>query len=188
MFNPRVPHVSVSLHKLTGFVLSSLLASGSDDQHVIIWDPFRHTKLITMHTGHAANIFSVKVKSMSRFFSLYLVNVPECAFSSVNRVCLQFLPHSGDRILITGAADTKVHVHDLTAKETIHMFSDHTNRVKRIATAPMWPNTFWSAAEDGIIRYGEFSLRRHTVCSQIRVCPRWFVEKLQGLRIELYHM
>lgn len=32
------------------------------------------------------------------------------------------------------------------------MFSDHTNRVKRIATAPMWPNTFWSAAEDGIIR------------------------------------
>lgn len=65
---------------------------------------------------------------------------------------LQFLPHSGDRILVTGAADTKVHVHDLTVKETIHMFSDHTNRVKRIATAPMWPNTFWSAAEDGIIR------------------------------------
>lgn len=65
---------------------------------------------------------------------------------------IQFLPHSGDRILITGAADTKVHVHDLTVKETIHMFSDHTNRVKRIATAPMWPNTFWSAAEDGIIR------------------------------------
>lgn len=46
-----------------------------------------------------------------------------------------------------------MHVHDLTAKETIHMFSDHTNRVKRIATAPMWPHTFWSAAEDGIIRY-----------------------------------
>lgn len=66
--------------------------------------------------------------------------------------CAQFLPHSGDRILVTGAADTKVHVHDLTVKETIHMFSDHTNRVKRIATAPMWPNTFWSAAEDGIIR------------------------------------
>lgn len=56
--------------------------------------------------------------------------------------------------MVTGAADTKVHVHDLTVKETIHMFSDHTNRVKRIATAPMWPNTFWSAAEDGIIRLG----------------------------------
>lgn len=83
-------------------------------------------------------------------------------------MCLQFLPHSEDRILITGAADTKVHVHDLTAKETTHMFSDHTNRVKRIATAPMWPNTFWSAAEDGVIRY-EFSLTHHTACSQTRV-------------------
>lgn len=100
-----------------------LLASGSDDQHTIVWDPLHHKKLLSMHTGHTANIFSVK-----------------------------FLPHAGDRILITGAADSKVHVHDLTVKETIHMFGDHTNRVKRIATAPMWPNTFWSAAEDGLIR------------------------------------
>uniref|UniRef100_A0A671MWE9 WD and tetratricopeptide repeats protein 1-like n=1 Tax=Sinocyclocheilus anshuiensis TaxID=1608454 RepID=A0A671MWE9_9TELE len=115
-----------------------LLASGSDDQHAIIWDPFRHTKLITMHTGHAANIFSVK-----------------------------FLPHSEDRILITGAADTKVHVHDLTAKETTHMFSDHTNRVKRIATAPMWPNTFWSAAEDGIIR--QYDLRESSKRSEVLI-------------------
>lgn len=39
----------------------SLLASGSDDQHAVIWVPFKHKKLTTMHTGHAANIFSVKV-------------------------------------------------------------------------------------------------------------------------------
>nr|XP_057940382.1 WD and tetratricopeptide repeats protein 1 [Doryrhamphus excisus]XP_057940383.1 WD and tetratricopeptide repeats protein 1 [Doryrhamphus excisus] len=115
-----------------------LLASGSDDQHAIIWDPFRLKKLTTMHTGHAANIFSVK-----------------------------FLPHSGDRILITGAADTKVHVHDLTVKETIHMFSDHTNRVKGIATAPMWPNTFWSAAEDGVIR--QYDLRESSKHSQVLI-------------------
>uniref|UniRef100_A0A3B3HC58 WD and tetratricopeptide repeats 1 n=1 Tax=Oryzias latipes TaxID=8090 RepID=A0A3B3HC58_ORYLA len=115
-----------------------LLASGSDDQHAIIWDPFKHKKLTTMHTGHAANIFSVK-----------------------------FLPHSGDRILITGAADTKVHVHDVTVKETIHMFSDHTNRVKRIATAPMWPNTFWSAAEDGIIR--QYDLRENSKHSEVLI-------------------
>uniref|UniRef100_A0A3B3SY39 WD and tetratricopeptide repeats 1 n=1 Tax=Paramormyrops kingsleyae TaxID=1676925 RepID=A0A3B3SY39_9TELE len=115
-----------------------LLASGSDDQHAIVWDPFRHRKLITMHTGHAANIFSVK-----------------------------FLPHTGDTILVTGAADTKVHVHDLTVKETIHMFSDHTNRVKRIATAPMWPNTFWSAAEDGTIR--QYDLRESSRRSEVLV-------------------
>ncbi|XP_054637431.1 WD and tetratricopeptide repeats protein 1 isoform X2 [Dunckerocampus dactyliophorus] len=124
-----------------------LLASGSDDQHAIIWDPFRLKKLTTMHTGHAANIFSVK-----------------------------FLPHSGDRILITGAADTKVHVHDLTVKETIHMFSDHTNRVKGIATAPMWPNTFWSAAEDGVIR--QYDLRESSKHSQVLIDLTEFCGKL----------
>jgi len=85
---------------------------------------------------------------------LLKVHSSVCGIQFECHVCLpQFLPHSGDRILITGAADSKVHVHDLTVKETIHMFGDHTNRVKRIATAPMWPNTFWSAAEDGLIRY-----------------------------------
>lgn len=39
----------------------SLLASGSDDQHTIVWDPLHHKKLLSMHTGHTANIFSVKV-------------------------------------------------------------------------------------------------------------------------------
>ncbi|KAM9256227.1 WD and tetratricopeptide repeats protein 1 isoform 1-T1 [Cariama cristata] len=115
-----------------------LLASGSDDQHTIVWDPLHHKKLLSMHTGHTANIFSVK-----------------------------FLPHSGDRILITGAADSKVHVHDLTVKETIHMFGDHTNRVKRIATAPMWPNTFWSAAEDGLIR--QYDLRENSKRSEVLI-------------------
>lgn len=87
---------------------------------------------------------------------------------------MQFLPHSGDRILVTGAADTKVHVHDLTVKETIHMFSDHTNRVKRIATAPMWPNTFWSAAEDGIIRLDQ----RDQKCIKVKcyIGNGWFCQ------------
>lgn len=84
---------------------------------------------------------------------------------------IKFLPHSGDRILVTGAADTKVHVHDVSVKETIHMFSDHTNRVKRIATAPMWPNTFWSAAEDGTIRFDRRGRRRRfTELTPTSVC------------------
>ncbi|KAL7980453.1 hypothetical protein Chor_001607 [Crotalus horridus] len=78
-----------------------------------------------------------------------------------------FLPHAEDRILITGAADSKVHVHDLTVKETIHMFGDHKNRVKRIATAPMWPNTFWSAAEDGLIR--QYDLRENSKHSEVLI-------------------
>lgn len=48
----------------------SLLASGSDDQHTIVWDPLHHKKLLSMHTGHTANIFSVKVRKMSHTVGL----------------------------------------------------------------------------------------------------------------------
>lgn len=169
MYIDQQMYFQVGLHNFLKVIfLSSLLASGSDDQHVIVWDPFRHKKLTTMHTGHAANIFSVKVSRTSNkiFTKLVFSDLCKPALSDVSfhSSSTQFLPHTGDRILITGAADTKVHVHDLTVKETIHMFSDHTNRVKRIATAPMWPNTFWSAAEDGMIRWGSSRRRRPSGC------------------------
>jgi len=48
--------------------MCSLLASGSDDVQVIIWDPFRKKQLTTIRTGHNGNIFSVKVLSISFFF------------------------------------------------------------------------------------------------------------------------
>lgn len=38
-----------------------ILASASDDMHLILWDPFRYKKKLTFHTGHNGNIFSVKV-------------------------------------------------------------------------------------------------------------------------------
>lgn len=38
-----------------------LLASGSDDQSIILWDAFNHRKLLSHPTGHMGNIFSVKV-------------------------------------------------------------------------------------------------------------------------------
>jgi len=49
-------------------LMCSLLASGSDDVQVIIWDPFRKKQLTTIRTGHNGNIFSVKVLSISFFF------------------------------------------------------------------------------------------------------------------------
>lgn len=99
-----------------------LLASGSDDVQVILWDPFRHRKLSTIETGHHGNIFSIK-----------------------------FLPNSNDGVLASGAADCKIRVHDLNMKETTQVCYCHAGRVKRIATAPNVPFLFWSAAEDGLI-------------------------------------
>ncbi|XP_045535856.1 WD and tetratricopeptide repeats protein 1 [Papilio machaon] len=41
----------------------SILASASDDLHVILWDPYRYKELHKIATGHTGNIFSVKFVS-----------------------------------------------------------------------------------------------------------------------------
>lgn len=113
-----------------------LLASGSDDLHIILWDPFVHKKLQTIQSGHHGNIFSVK-----------------------------FLPNSGDSVLVSGAADCKIRVHDTNAAETTMACSCHVGRIKRLAVAPNVPFMFWSAAEDGIIM--QYDLRVPHQCSNV---------------------
>lgn len=53
-----------------------LLASGSDDNRLIIWKPFHHKPVYDLMTPHQGNIFSVK-----------------------------FLPNTGDSLIATAAAD-----------------------------------------------------------------------------------
>ncbi|XP_054722038.1 WD and tetratricopeptide repeats protein 1-like [Uloborus diversus] len=100
----------------------TLIASGSDDLQVMLWDPYQQKRLECIQTGHQGNIFSVK-----------------------------FLPNSDDRTIITGAADFRIRVHDLASKETTMSCSCHGGRVKRLAVTPSSPTMLWSAAEDGII-------------------------------------
>ncbi|XP_021913240.1 WD and tetratricopeptide repeats protein 1 [Zootermopsis nevadensis] len=111
------------------------LASASDDVQVILWDPFLYRKIHTIPTGHHGNIFSVK-----------------------------FLPKSADGVLVTGAGDCRIRVHDVGLGETTHVCNCHTGRVKRLATAPNVPYMFWSAAEDGTIM--QFDLRTPHSCSR----------------------
>lgn len=63
------------------------------------------------------------------------------------------MPKSGDSLIATGAADCRIRTHDLEMKETTSVCTCHSNRVKRLATAPNIPNMLWSSAEDGTIRY-----------------------------------
>lgn len=74
--------------KLSSLSAYSLLASGSDDQHTIVWDPLHHKKLLSMHTGHTANIFSVKVSRMSHRAD------ERCDWAACGRacVCVSHLP------------------------------------------------------------------------------------------------
>ncbi|KAL2037396.1 hypothetical protein N7G274_009881 [Stereocaulon virgatum] len=146
----------------------SLLASGSDDQHLNIHSyqpdssvsPF--TLTTTVATGHTANIFSVK-----------------------------FMPHSNDRTLVTAAGDCEVRVFDIeysgrTAETPMgpniattgrgqrfqnmyrgvrylsdgntnaRVYRSHADRVKRIVTESS-PNLFLTCSEDGEVR--QFDLR-----------------------------
>ncbi len=47
-------------HFFSNLPISRLLASGSDDQKIMIWDPFENKQLTAIETSHRGNIFSVK--------------------------------------------------------------------------------------------------------------------------------
>jgi len=136
-----------------------LLASGSDDKTVIIWDGLRGKKRAQINTVHEGNIFSVK-----------------------------FLPQTDNHVIATGAGDYRVCVADVETGATTHNLTQHMGRVKRLATAEDTPHVFWSAAEDGTVMQwdtredynkGEanvlVNLLNHTgraaECKCIAVCP-----------------
>lgn len=100
-----------------------LLASGSDDHDVIIWDPVRVASKNVIKTGHLGNIFSVK-----------------------------FMPNSSDHLIATSAADGHIKLTNTILNRTIlNCKYCHEGRVKRLAVHPKEPNLILSAAEDGLI-------------------------------------
>lgn len=111
-----------------------LLASGSDDTNVIIWDPFRHKKLVVVPTRHIGNIFSVKFIGDG---SLIVTG-------------------AGDsRVIVQAVSSDSKHAPILDC-------GCHVSRVKRIATAPDQPQLFWSASEDGLVL--QFDMREPHEC------------------------
>ena len=114
-----------------------LLASGSDDHLVNIYSAYSDDFKLSLrvNTDHTANIFGVK-----------------------------FLPHTGERTLVSCAGDGEIRVFDLERKSTPssvnhanHVFRCHNDRVKRLVTEDS-PHTFISCSEDGEVR--DFDLRQ----------------------------
>lgn len=112
-----------------------LLASGSDDLHILFWDPFRHRIVQDLVTPHTGNIFSVK-----------------------------FMPQTSSAVVLSGAADGKIFAYDRNCPEQpLLKCTCHAGRIKRLATVADTPNLFWSAAEDGNVF--QLDLReQHTCC------------------------
>lgn len=72
------------------------------------------------------------------------------------------MPKSNDSILVSGAADCRIRVHDLTLSEPIFTCKCHKQRIKRIATVPSIPFLFWSAGEDGL--FLQYDIRTPHIC------------------------
>ena len=100
----------------------SLLASGSDDLKIKLWDPFRQKLITTLNTNHRGNIFSVK-----------------------------YLPFTNDNIIASSAADSVIYVHDVNSKSILQEIHAHSNRVKRLEVSKDTPYLFWSSGEDGFV-------------------------------------
>ncbi|VEN50949.1 unnamed protein product [Callosobruchus maculatus] len=118
------------------------LASGSDDTNIILWDPFRHKQLQVIPTHHIGNIFSVKF---------------------LGNECKEVATAAGDcRVLVQSVAGATSRAPPLLE------CSCHVNRVKRLATSPIEPSLFWSAAEDGFVI--QYDLREKHECSSNGPC------------------
>jgi len=100
-----------------------LLASGSDDFNIILWDIKRKRPHNTLKSGHEGNIFSVK-----------------------------FLPCSTSNLVASAAADATVRVHCTSTSQCTRSFTCHTRRVKRLSVTPQSPYLIWSGSEDGTVR------------------------------------
>jgi len=99
-----------------------ILASGSDDQTVILWKGETGSKLTQLQTDHQGNIFSVK-----------------------------FIPHTGDSAIVTGSQDSRVCLLDVEKKCAVQSAALSVGRVKRLAVSQETSGIFWSASEDGTV-------------------------------------
>eukprot|EP00090_Calanus_glacialis_P039156 TRINITY_DN6817_c0_g1_i1.p1 TRINITY_DN6817_c0_g1~~TRINITY_DN6817_c0_g1_i1.p1 ORF type:complete len:702 (-),score=218.04 TRINITY_DN6817_c0_g1_i1:138-2243(-) len=100
-----------------------LLASGSDDKTVIVWDGLVGRRMARVETPHEGNIFSVV-----------------------------WMPGADDQLVGTGAGDCRVCILNVETGATVKSVSGHQGRVKRLTTAPDSPGVVWSGGEDGIVR------------------------------------
>jgi len=99
-----------------------ILASGSDDQTVILWRPQTGDKIVQLSTDHQGNIFSVK-----------------------------FIPHTSDSSIVTGSQDSRVCLIDVEKGCAVQRASISRGRIKRLAVSEETSGIFWSASEDGTV-------------------------------------
>ncbi|XP_063826478.1 WD and tetratricopeptide repeats protein 1 [Ostrinia nubilalis] len=132
----------------------SVLASASDDLHIILWDPYRHKKIHKITTGHTGNIFSVKFLTPDILATCAADGMVRARSVSTGTSLLECSCHCGRvKRLATSPENPSI---SWSAGEdglilSLLECSCHCGRVKRLATSPENPSISWSAGEDGLI-------------------------------------
>jgi len=119
-----------------------LLASGSDDLHVVLWDWEKGRQLAKIDSGHMANVFQAK-----------------------------FMPYTGDSVLVTAARDGQVRylvVSSTGSVITSKRVAYHSDSAHKLAVEPDSPHVFLSCGEDG--RVLEVDLREEPRQNKLLVC------------------
>ncbi|XP_076055559.1 DDB1- and CUL4-associated factor 6-like isoform X6 [Oratosquilla oratoria] len=113
----------------------NFLLSGSDDQHLVISDPWQGCQLKRIHTAHRANIFSAK-----------------------------FLPHKCNKQIVSCSGDGVLVFTDLEKEYETYdcKFVCHVSTCYDVLTIPDDPHSFLSCGEDGTVRW--FDLRLKEKC------------------------
>lgn len=115
------------------------LLSGSDDQHLVVSNPYNYKVLTNYRSSHKANIFSAK-----------------------------FLPCTNDTGIVSCSGDGMILYSDLLRLNETHnnVFNCHVGTTYEVATIPNDPYTFLSCGEDCTVRC--FDLRTKEKCIKAR--------------------
>lgn len=118
----------------------NLLLSGSDDQQLVICDPWERMTKTRIQTAHRANIFSAK-----------------------------FMPHMANKKIISCSGDGIVIYTDIERQEETYecKFTCHASTCYDIITLPDDAHSFLTCGEDDTVRW--FDLRIKQQCS-VRDC------------------
>ncbi|CAF0917075.1 unnamed protein product [Didymodactylos carnosus] len=152
----------------------TVILSGSDDQQLIVIDPFSHTIRKCIHSGHRENIFSAKflpetndlsVVSCSGDGQIFYTDLTNASSSSTT-MCSSIPPH-----------------HNPSQPTREGCFNCHgSTTCYEIRVIPQTPNLFFSCSEDCTVRL--FDLRTKSKClkpnchDDILIRSRWAITSM----------
>ncbi|KAI0978687.1 hypothetical protein GJ496_007039 [Pomphorhynchus laevis] len=123
-----------------------ILYSGSDDQRVIVWNVSDASINQSILTYHTGNIFSVKVA-----------------------------PQTDCRKILSGAADGKICVNDVSYPNSVATLYGPSNRIKQLAVAEESPFSVWSGSEDGTVWEHDYRERESgRILINLTYYPLWY--------------